>query len=177
MLTYAAMLLAGTMVVGQAEKEKADQPEYNPHLEPLAWMVGDWEMKETSPIGEIKKIRHDTCRWSVDKSVLVSEFTQTKADGSPDMTGLLVYYWDPAEAKIKLLGHIRGSFGNIIEEHSLISIDGGEQLWKSKVILPKGNQGHFHFKLTHSDDTFTIGWSKISGGGPQELGPLVFKRK
>ena len=177
MLTYASMLLAGTMVVGQAEKEKADQPEYNPHLKPVAWLIGDWEMKETSPIGEVKKIRHETWKWAADKSVLLGALTQKNADGSPDMAGFIIYYWDPEKQTIKCQGHFSGSFGTIIEDHTLVSTNGNEQLWDCRFVFPGGNQGTYHFKLTRDGDTYAIGWSKISGAGPQEMGPFVHKRK
>lgn len=121
-----------------------------------------------------KKTTHATCEWGTNKQVLLGELVATKADGSRGLAAVIVTYWDPDEQKLKTRAYFSG---NVTEERTLISTDGNEQLWESRMVFPSGNQGFFRCRMTHEKDTYILKWSKISGSGPKEIGPLVYKRK
>ena len=174
MLSCTTLLLAASMAVGQAEDE-AKKPEYNPLLEPIAYMVGDWEMEKKSLLGELRATRRVSAKWSADGQLLLLDLQETNADGTGGYSGLVVYFWDPESQTIKCHAYFSENFR---EEQTLISSDkdNSEQMWESKWIFPNGNVGRFKCKVTYDEDTFTMVWSKISGSGPVDVGPFVNKR-
>jgi hypothetical protein len=169
-----SVLLVASLVVGQAETENAEQPEFNEHLEPVAWLVGDWERTSKNPLGELRSTRHLSWNWAANNEVLLGEFQDIKADGSKGMAAILVCYWDASVKKIKMKAYF--SAGGT-EEQTLVSTEGNEALWESRMVLPSGEQGFFHCKRTKHEDSYTLGWSKIAGSGPSGFGPHEYKRK
>jgi hypothetical protein len=91
------------------------------------------------------------------------------------MCGTAIYYWDPAQHTLRYHGVFSSG---TTEEGTLLSEDGGDTLWRDRMVYGNGNQGTYRFK--HSYDkatgTQTIGWSKISGSGGNEIGPWKFTR-
>lgn len=167
------LLLAASMVVGQADGESEVKPDYNPRLEPIAWMVGEWESKHTSATGELRKTRRFSVNWAANKQVLVENLTGTKPDGTTVEAAIITYYWNPQTKKI----NVRALFsGNFIEEATLLESGDAEQVWESRMIFADGSQGLYRLKVTYDEDSYTMGWSKISGSGPRDFGPFEHTR-
>lgn len=175
MLSCTTLVLAASMVAGQAEKE-VEKPEHNPLLQPIEYLVGDWEMEKTSLLGELRATRHQSAKWSADGRLLVIDLKETNADGTEGSSAFIVYFWDPERQTVK--GHAYFS-GNFLEEQTLVSSDTekSEQIWDSRWIFPNGNIGRFKCKVTFDDNSYTMVWSKVSGAGPADVGPFVHKRK
>ena len=167
-----AFLLAASMVVGQAEAEPSAEPDFNPNLAPVAWMIGEWECKKTSATGEVRAIRKTVSKWTANNQVLVTEFAEAKPDGTPIWAAVVNYYWDPAAKRIGA----RLFSGNFMEEQALLSANDNEMTWESRMVDGNGNQGLYKCKMIYGQDAFSIGWTKISGTGARDMGPWEHTR-
>lgn len=169
----ASLLLAASMTIGQADAEAEEKPDYNPRLEPVAWLVGEWESEHKSATGELRKTRRLSSKWAANGHVLVENLSTTKADGTAGESAIITYYWNPQTRKI----NVRALFsGNFIEEATLLEAGDSEQVWESKMIFGEGTQGLYRLKVTFDADSYTMGWTKISGSGPRDFGPFEHKR-
>jgi hypothetical protein len=172
----ATLLLATSIVLGQADKPSEEGPEYDPHLEPLAWLIGEWSSEQTNPTGDLKQTVKNTYSWAANGKAVLLEVAATKPDGSRGFAEVFVYSWDASQKRI--CRHGVGSMGYVIDETLMENDDAGllcEQRW----VFNSGNQGYYKFRISRQagePDSFTKGWAKISGTVAQDFGPFVFTR-
>jgi hypothetical protein len=95
------VLLAATMVVGQAEEQSAYK-----HMKDLEFLigtsVGEYELPEGRPkIGKAgtKITRRVSARWALNKSAIIFRMSRL-VDGEPAIEWMEVAIWDPKEACI-----------------------------------------------------------------------------
>jgi hypothetical protein len=170
-----AFLLAASMVLGQAEGKTDAQPEYNPHLSPIAWKIGEWECKQLSATGELRTMYKNTIKWVANNQVIQIEISETKADGTAGSSGVVLIHWDGSINKVREYGCWSG---NTFMEGTLTELSETGHLWEERLVYGNGNQGHFRHKVSYDPeaDTLTRGWSKTSGSGSHDMGPYVFHR-
>ena len=107
---------------------------------------------------------------------MLLEATARKPDGTPNWSEVLVNYWDPSQKRICM--HLVGSGGYVIQGTLMEANETGlfyEQTW----VFGNGNQGYYKNKIGRQPgeaDSFTNGWTKVSGMGNQDIGPFEFKR-
>jgi hypothetical protein len=161
------------MVVGQADGDNAE-PKRNPHLAPLAWMIGEWKGKELTPEGKLKFTVTNEVKWVLDNQAIQIDVLQDMAGGTPDVSGVVFIYWDSATEKIR--EHAVWSNGHILEGEIAELKDTGH-LWEQRVVYKTGDQGHYRHTVTHDPDakTLTRTFTKFSGSGDSS-GPHKFHR-
>lgn len=174
-MSYTAMLLAGAMLIGQPENDPVKKPECNPHLTPLAWMIGQWEAEKRAPTGELLSIRRNTISWTPHKQAILLENSITGPDGTTLPRATALIHWDNALQKARI--HIVTADGMTVEG-STIRLDDADVLCHVKRVYPGGDQGHYKRRSTYDREaeTWTWGAVKISGLGSNEAGPVVFTR-
>ena len=170
-----AFLLAASMLVGQAEGQTDAKPEYNPHLLPMAWMIGEWEAQQTSAIGELRTTYKNTIKWVANNQVIQIDISETKADGTAGSSGVVLIHWDGSINKVREYGCWTG---NTFMEGTLAELSDTGHLWEQRSVYANGNQGHYRHKVSYDPEagTLTRGFFKTSGSGSQDMGPYVFHR-
>ncbi|MCS7468936.1 hypothetical protein NZK35_19970 [Stieleria sp. ICT_E10.1] len=161
--------------VESAGTQSQPDSEYHETLKPLAQFVGRWRSERRSATGELKSIRNDKYSWLHEGRAMRLEWTEKSLDGDLKASASYIFYFDGAERKIKFLG--TGSYG-IVEGGTLASNGDNGLMWNVYFIFANGNQGRFKFRSHVQDDgkRLTLGWSKISGSGSNELGPFEYER-
>ena len=98
------LVIAGALLMAETAATPPTKPEYNPKLEPIAWTIGKWEAQTTTGTGDVRETITDTWSWIIDKQAILLDVQWTKADGTPNGSGHVVFYWDSAEQKIAFHG-------------------------------------------------------------------------
>jgi uncharacterized protein (TIGR02246 family) len=151
-------------------RDFSEVPEQTPHdhLQPIAWIVGDWINEGTD--GKVAI----TYRWSEDKNFLLGEFMIKGADGQPRKSTQRIG-WDPAVGKIRSwLFDADGGFA----EGQWTLIDGGIVI-KSSSVNPDGTGATATMNITPKDkDHFTIhGTDRIIGDQVEDDFELTIARR
>ncbi len=176
MLSSAAIVLAASMVMGQAQKAAEEKPEYDTKLAPIAWLIGEWTSEQKTATGELKRTVKNTYKWRANGKAVLLEVTSTKPDGTPGWSEVFVYFWDAPQKRISR--HGVGSMGYVIRG-TLMKEDDTGSLWEQRWVFGNGNQGYYKHKIGRQPgevDSFTKGWTKVSGTGMSNIGPFEFKR-
>jgi uncharacterized protein (TIGR02246 family) len=133
-------------------RDFADDPEPTPHdhLQPLAWLVGDW-LNE----GADGKVAI-SYQWSEDKNFLLGEFHMTSHEGTPRKSTQRIG-WDPSLGRIRSWlfdsdgGFAEGSWtvapDHIVIKSSSVNPDGATAT-ATMNIMPKD---HDHFSIKGTD--------------------------
>lgn len=175
MLQLASLVLAASAALGQVEGAAAETPEYDPALKPIAWMIGDWVSEQKTATGEPKLTVKSTCKWAVNGKAILEELTATKPDGTFAWSLAGIYFRDPVRNRIAF--HHVSTFGLL--EGMLIQEDDTGLLFEERIVWKGGNQAYFKLKIGRKPDemdSYTLGWTKISGAGFEEDGPHEVKR-
>jgi uncharacterized protein (TIGR02246 family) len=76
------------------ETERPVPSAHSEHLEPIAWLIGEWiDESESSSV-------HYTCDWTAHRNFLKREFTVITPEGAP-FEGTEIIGWDPIEKQIR----------------------------------------------------------------------------
>jgi uncharacterized protein (TIGR02246 family) len=137
-------------------RDFADDPEptANDHLQPIAWLVGDWVNE-----GADGKVAI-SYRWSDDKNFLLGDYQMTSADGSPRKSTQRIG-WDPSIGRIRSwLFDTDGGFA----EGAWTVVDDGIVI-KSASVNPDGTTATATMNVTTLDkDHFKIeGTDRVVG--------------
>ena len=81
MLTFANCVLAACMAVGLAEEPAEEKPEYDPNLEPIARLIGEWTSEQKTATGELRQTVKTTYAWRANGKAMLAEISATKPDG------------------------------------------------------------------------------------------------
>ena len=87
-------------------------------------------------------------------------------------------FWDPSDKKIKLWEVGKGGFPPSNARSVLVKSDDSGFLFESGGVFVNGAQYVAKVKISPGSDgkTFAWGWSKVSGAGVSNVGPITYKR-
>jgi len=129
-------------------------PTAGEHLQPLAWLVGDWINE-----GADGKVAI-TYRWSDDKNFLLGEFQVNSPDDSPRKSSQRIG-WDPSMGKIRSWlfdsdGGFADGYWTIVDDNIIV---------KSSSVNPDGTTASATMKITPKDkDRYSIeGTDRVVG--------------
>jgi uncharacterized protein (TIGR02246 family) len=152
-------------------RDFADDPDLTPHdhLEPLAWLVGDWVNEGNDAAVQI------SYRWSDDKNFLLGDFHVGKS-GDTVMHSTQRIGWDPLAGKVRSwMFDSDGGFG----EGHWTQLEDGSWVIKSSAVLPDGQTGSATVTLTpQRKDRYTLkGTDRIAGDDRDDDFEFVVSRK
>ena len=138
---YVAVLLkkGDRWQICQLTQAAAPAPSAYSQLEPLKWLIGNWENKDADQTVETK------VEWAGDKHFLVRTF---KVRGEAETDGWEIVGWDPDRQQIRSwIFDSNGVFGE-----SSWAYDGGHWLIRASNVLPDGSRSTAENLLTKVDD-------------------------
>jgi uncharacterized protein (TIGR02246 family) len=131
---------------GVREAEFEPQSHYD-HLRPLAWMVGQWQTGDESPVR-----LSGSCQWSKERNFLLREI-QLSNDAGQTMTVTQRIGWDPLTEQIRVW-----SFDNAGGHSQGIWVQNGRQwIVSTRGVTPEGSLAESRNTYTRiSSDAFSV---------------------
>ena len=140
---YAAVVVkkADGWQICQLTQTAGPAPSAYSQLQPLQWLIGNWENKDADQTVETK------IEWAGDKHFLVRTFRLRGAEGG-ETDGWEIVGWDPDRQQLRSwIFDSNGAFGE-----SSWAYEGGHWLIRASNVLPDGSRSTAENVLTKVDD-------------------------